>query len=129
MSSHSNRREVYVSLKLILCIALGIWLGVVAVVLTGLLLYKALPAEQTRPLEAAAQRLTEPPAAPVETQPGALFDKYQQSLRESEARQAREYADSQRKNTFNRAKCDFWLQQDRTAPSDKSRAGVTEFCG
>lgn len=129
MPSYSSRREVYVSLKLILCIALGIWLGVVAVVLTALLLYKALPAEQTQALEAAASRLTAPPAAPVETQPSALFDKYQQSLRESEARQAREYADSQRRNNFNRAKCDFWMQQDRTAPSDKSRAGINEYCG
>lgn len=129
MTSYSNRREVYVSLKLILCIALGIWLGVVAVVLTGLLLYKSLPVEQTRLVEAAVVRLAEPPDAPVQTQPSAMFDKYQQSLRESEARQAREYADAQRKSTFNRAKCDFWLQQDRTAPSDKSRNGITEFCG
>ncbi|GAB7533004.1 hypothetical protein PS3A_54200 [Pseudomonas sp. 3A(2025)] len=129
MPSYSSRREVYVSLKLILCIALGIWLGAVAVALTGLLLYKSLPAEQTQALQAAAVRLIAPPAAPAATQPDALFDKYQQNLRENEARQAREYADSQRRNNFNRAKCDFWMQQDRTAPSDKSRNGINEFCG
>ena len=37
MSSHSRRRELYVSLKLILCIALGIWLGFLAIALTTLL--------------------------------------------------------------------------------------------
>ncbi|EPN56728.1 hypothetical protein A244_13218, partial [Pseudomonas syringae pv. actinidiae ICMP 18807] len=58
-----------------------------------------------------------------------MFRKYQQSLRESEARQAREQAQEQQQRTFNRPKCDFWMQQDRTAPSEKSRASINQYCG
>lgn len=42
MSSTTRRRDLYVSLKLIVCIALGIWLGAMAVFLTALLYYKSL---------------------------------------------------------------------------------------
>ncbi len=92
MSSVTRRRDLYVSLKLIVCIALGIWLGAMAVFLTGLLYYKSLPPAQTQALEQAATQLSAPPAqkagkvAEPETE---MFRKYEQSLRESEARQAR----------------------------------------
>lgn len=51
MSSPTRRRDLYVSLKLIVCIALGIWLGALAVFLTGLLYYKSLPPAQTQALD------------------------------------------------------------------------------
>ncbi|RMO82290.1 hypothetical protein ALQ33_03396 [Pseudomonas syringae pv. philadelphi] len=132
MSSVTRRRDLYVSLKLIVCIALGIWLGAMAVFLTGLLYYKSLPPAQTQALEQAAAQLSAPPAqkagkvAEPETE---MFRKYEQSLRESEARQAREQVEEQQQRTFSRSKCDFWLQQDRTAPSEKSRASINQFCG
>ncbi|MFJ4144610.1 hypothetical protein [Pseudomonas sp. NPDC089734] len=128
MPSYPNRRELYVSLKLIVCIALGIWLGAMAVVLTGMLFYKNLPPAQTQALEKAAAQLTAPEAPAVEPE-NTLFQKYEQNLRESEARQAREQVQEQRQKNFNRAKCDFWIQQDRTAPSERSRAGINEYCG
>ncbi|GFM79546.1 hypothetical protein PSCICN_02380 [Pseudomonas cichorii] len=128
MPSYPNRRELYVSLKLILCIALGIWLGAMAVALTGMLYYKNLPPAQTQALEKAAAQLRAPAAPPVEPE-NAMFQKYEQSLRESEARQAREQAQEQQQKNFSRSKCDFWMQQDRTAPSDKSRAGINQYCG
>jgi hypothetical protein len=130
MSSTERRRELYVSLRLILCIALGIWLGAVAVALTGMLIFKNLPPAQTQVLENAAARLSAPPAPAATEEPeGAMFRKYEQSLRESEARQAREQAQEQRQRNYSRPKCDFWMQQDRTAPSEKSQAGINEYCG
>ncbi|WP_295478864.1 hypothetical protein [uncultured Pseudomonas sp.] len=126
--SSSRRHELYVSLKLILCIALGIWLGAVAVILTGPLLIKALPAAQTQALAEASARIA-PPPPPAAEQPDTMLRKFEQNLRESEARQAQEYEQARQNRQFNRAKCDFWLQQDRTAPSEKSRASVNEFCG
>jgi len=128
MSIPNRRREFYISLKLILCIALGIWLGAVAVFLTGLLLYKNLPPAQTQTLDRAAAQLTAPPVPQAEPET-AMFQKYEQSLRESEARQAREQAQEQQQRTFSRSKCDFWMQQDRTAPSEKSRASINQYCG
>ncbi|MBA1230610.1 hypothetical protein G7013_13235 [Pseudomonas viridiflava] len=128
MPSHLRRRELSVSVKLIACIAAGIWLGAMAVFLTGWLLYKSLPPAQTVILEKAAAQLVTPavPQADPET---AMFKKYEQSLRESEARQAREQVQEQQQRNFSRSKCDFWMQQDRTAPSEKSRASINEFCG
>lgn len=130
MPATPRRRDLYVSLKLIVCIALGIWLGAMAVFLTGLLYVKSLPPAQSQALENAATQLSRPPAkAPVSEPDTEMFRKYEQSLRESEARQAREQAQEQQQSTFSRSKCDFWLQQDRTAPSEKSRASINQYCG
>ena len=117
-------------LKLIACIAIGIWLGFIAVALTGLLFYKALPESDTQVIHNAAVQLSAPPAAKVTPEAEkTMFEKYEQSLRESEARQAWEQAQEQQQKSFNPAKCNFWMQQDRTAPSEKSRANVSQFCG
>lgn len=130
MSSSLRRHEFHVSLKLILCIAAGIWLGMIAIALTGWLFYKSLPQAQTQTLERAAAQLATPtPAAPVEEPDTPMFRKYEQSLRESEARQAQEQLQEQRQRTYSRSKCDFWMQQDRTAPSEKSRASINLYCG
>lgn len=129
----TRRRELNVSvhpLKLIACIAIGIWLGFIAVALTGMLFYKALPAAQTQVINNAAAQLSAPPAAkPAPEAEKTMFEKYEQSLRESEARQAWEQAQEQQQKNFNAPKCNFWMQQDRNAPTEKSRANVIQFCG
>ena len=127
----SSRRELNVSvhpLKLIVCIALGIWLGIAAVVLTGVLVLRAMPEAQTQAVSNAVTRLSAPAATPAESEK-TMFEKYEQNLRESEARQAMEQTQEQQQKSFSAPKCNFWLQQDRTAPSDKSRANVIQFCG
>ena len=70
--SMTRRRELNVSVhpvKLIASIALGIWLGFIAVLLTGMLLYKALPEAETTIVKNVATQLSTPPAAakPVTT--------------------------------------------------------------
>lgn len=124
MSSTARRRELFVSLRLILCIAVGIWLGALAVALTGMLIYQNLAPAQIQALTQLSGPAT-PVQAPAPEPQTEMFRKYEQNLRESEARQAQE----QRQSRFNRAKCDFWMQQDRTAPSEKSRASINEHCG
>ena len=117
-------------LKLIACIAVGIWLGFIAIALTGLLFYKALPESDTQAIHNAAAQLGTPPVAKGTPEAEkTMFEKYERSLRESEARQAWEQAQEQQQKNFNPAKCNFWMQQDRTAPSEKSRANVSQFCG
>ncbi|RML53979.1 hypothetical protein ALQ93_04149 [Pseudomonas syringae pv. pisi] len=106
MSFPTRRRDLYVSLKLIVCIALGIWLGALAVFLTALLYYKSLSPAQTQTLDNAAAQLTTPPAqkpASPSAPETEMFRKYEQSLRESEARQAREQTQEQQQRTFNRS--------------------------
>lgn len=130
-----KRRAVSVTLHplmLMLSIGAGIWLGFLAVLLTGWLVYKALPAEQVRALGNAASQLTAPAAAPSNAKAPSdnpLFDQYRQILHDSEARQAQEAEQAERQRSFNGPKCQFWMQQNQTAPSEKSRAAVYQFCG
>lgn len=133
MPTSSRRRELSVTvhpLKLLLCIALGIWLGFIAIVLTGVLIFKLLPAEQAQTVTNAATQLTAPaaPKAPPQSD-NPMFDQYKQILRDSEARQAQDAEQAERQRSFNGPKCQFWMQQNQTAPSDKSRASVYQFCG
>lgn len=133
MPTSSRRRELSVTvhpLKLLLCIALGIWLGFIAIVLTGVLIFKLLPAEQAQAVTNAATQLTAP-AAPKAPPPSdnPMFDQYKQILRDSEARQAQDAEQAERQRSFNGPKCQFWMQQNQTAPSEKSRASVYQFCG
>lgn len=133
MPTSSRRRELSVTvhpLNLLLCIALGIWLGFIAIVLTGVLIFKLLPAEQAQAVTNAATQLTAP-AAPKAPPPSdnPMFDQYKQILRDSEARQAQDAEQAERQRSFNGPKCQFWMQQNQTAPSEKSRASVYQFCG
>ncbi|MFZ3281985.1 hypothetical protein [Pseudomonas sp.] len=115
-------------------IALGMWLGFLAIALTCWLLAHLLFKEQLAPVAQAVQQLAEPPAVQVQVpvQPdipaqSPLFQQYEENLRKNE-QQAR--LDQARGNTRNLSnpKCQFWLQQDQTAPSEKSRANVLQFC-
>jgi hypothetical protein len=128
-----NHRQLSVTLqplKLIVSIAAGIWLGFLAVVLTGWLIYKALPAEQSQALSNAAAQLTPAPAAKAKPESdNPMFEQYQRNLRDSEARQAQQAEQADRQRDFNGPKCQFWIQQNQTAPSPKSQAAVYQFCG
>jgi hypothetical protein len=128
-----NHRELSVTLrplKLVLSIAAGIWLGFLAVALTGWLLYKLLPAEQAQAVTNAAAQLSAPPAAKARPEgDNPMFDQYRQILRDSEARQAQEAEQAERQRSFNGPKCQFWMQQNQTAPSEKSRAAIYQYCG
>ena len=111
-------------------IALGMWLGFVAIALTCWLLSHFLFKEQLAPVAQAVQQLANPPAVQVQPDippPSPQFQQYEENLRKNE-QQAR--LDQARGSTRNRSnpKCQFWLQQDQTAPSEKSRANVLQFC-
>jgi hypothetical protein len=118
MPSRSHRRALLISyrpLTLIGCIAAGLWLGFMAIVLTAWLLWRQW-GDALQPLPVAA-----PPApAPQER----MFEQYQQNLRQLDQPPATGNA-----RGMEDPKCKFWLQQDRTAPSEKSRANVQQFCG
>ena len=119
------------ALQLAGSIALGMWLGFIAIVLTCWLASRLLFSEQLAPVAAAVEQLAKPP---VVTQPvpdippqSPLFEQYEENLRKSEQAQRLDQARSSTRNLAN-PNCQFWLQQDRTAPSAKSRANVLQFC-
>ncbi|MFI8557858.1 hypothetical protein [Pseudomonas putida] len=125
-------RELKITLKpvqLILCVALGLWLGAVAVAVSAWLALRFWP-EQAQPVAAVVApslaRPVAPSAAPADAQ-AEMFERYKDILHKQELQQAAEAAQGNPRN-LNSPKCQFWLQQNRTAPTDKSQANVLEFC-
>jgi hypothetical protein len=129
-----RHRELQITLKpvqLTLCVALGLWLGAVAIALSLWLAVHLWP-EQMQPVAQAVAPALAParPAAPP-TQPAdaqsEMFERYKAILHKQELQQAAEAAQGTPRN-LNSPKCQFWLSQNRTAPTDKSQANVLEFC-
>ncbi|WP_407315752.1 hypothetical protein [Pseudomonas sp. nanlin1] len=132
MPRPAHRRSLAVSLdavKLTLCIAVGLWLGGVAI---GLSAYWLVPHWFSAPPVAAAAVAPSAPAPALQRPPPApdsngMFEQYQDNLQRQEQRQFEDQALSNPRNQAN-PKCQFWLQQNQTAPSEKSRANINQFC-
>lgn len=121
-------RSLRIDLKpaqLIVCVALGLWLGALAIALSLWLAWRLWP-EQVQPVvEAAVPALSAPaPAADAQAQ---MFERYKATLQQQEQQHAKE-ATSGRPRTLNNPACQFWLQQDRNAPTDQSQANVMQHC-
>jgi hypothetical protein len=112
-------------------IALGVWLGFIAIALTCWLASRLLFSEQLAPVAAVVEQLAKPPQAtrqvPDIPPQNPIFQQYEENLRKNEQQQRMDQARSSSRNLSN-PKCQFWLQQDQTAPSEKSRANVLQFC-
>lgn len=141
MSYRARRRLLKVSpkvLPLAVGVALGLWLGFIAISLTLWGVWQFVP-EVREPVAAVISQPLTPPAPaqpPAARRPGAeeqsteqnrMFEQYQQSLQSQQIEDAVDSAEQNPRNLSN-AKCQFWLQQNRTAPTEKSRANVLEFC-
>ncbi|MBS4085880.1 hypothetical protein [Pseudomonas rustica] len=119
------------ALRLTGSIALGMWLGFLAIALTCWVLSRFLFAEQLAPIAQAVQQVAKPPAA-IPVQPdippqSQLFQQYEENLRKNEQQARLDQARNSSRNQSN-PNCQFWLQQDQTAPSEKSRTNVLQFC-
>ncbi|KAB0499662.1 hypothetical protein [Pseudomonas vancouverensis] len=118
------------ALQLTGSIALGMWLGFIAIALTCWLASR-LFSQQLAPVTAAVEQLAKPPVVvqPVPDIPpqSPLFQQYEENLRKNEQQQRLDQARSSTRNQAN-PNCQFWLQQDQTAPSEKSRDNVLRFC-
>jgi hypothetical protein len=129
MPRHRELKITLRPLQLIVCVAFGLWLGAVAIALSLWLALQLWP-DQLQPLaQAVAPAMARPapvPAQPMDAQ-GAMFERYKDILHRQELQQAAEVAQGNPRN-LNNPKCQFWLQQNRTAPTDKSQANVLEFC-
>jgi hypothetical protein len=119
------------ALQLTGSIALGMWLGFIAIVLTCWLASRLLFSEQLASVATAVEQLAKPPvvaqSVPDIPPQSPLFDQYEENLHKNEQQQRLDQARSSSRNLSNPS-CQFWLQQDRTAPSEKSRANVLQFC-
>ncbi|SCX34194.1 hypothetical protein SAMN03159437_04238 [Pseudomonas sp. NFACC25] len=112
--------------KLTLAIALGLWLGFIAIALTTWLASRYLFPQSLAPVAQAVEQLGKP--APVAPEPpNRMFEQYQQNLQKHEQQQALDQARNNARNLSN-PKCQFWLQQDQNAPNEKTRTNVLQFC-
>lgn len=112
--------------KLTFAIAMGVWLGFIAMVLTSWLASRYLFPQTLAPVAQAVQQLGKPAVAAPEP-PNRMFEQYQQNLQKQEQQQSLDQARTNARNLSN-PKCQFWLQQDQNAPNEKSRANVLQFC-
>ncbi len=113
-------------LKLSVAIALGVWLGFIAIALTAWLASRYLLPQSLAPVAQAVEQLGKP--APVAPEPpNPMFEQYQQNLHKQEQQQTLDQARNNARNLSN-PKCQFWLQQDQNAPTEKTRAYVLQFC-
>ena len=112
--------------KLSIAVAFGIWLGFIAIVLTTWLASHYLFKQTLAPVAQAVQQLGKPAVVEPEP-PNRMFEQYQENLRKQEQQQTLDQARANPRNLSN-SKCQFWLQQDQNAPSDKTRTHVLQFC-
>ncbi|MGV8921293.1 MAG: hypothetical protein ACOH2R_26540 [Pseudomonas sp.] len=119
--------------KLIVCIALGVWLGLVATAATGIFAYNTLVVGKVNAVATAINHLSPHASRAENTDANAdtssMFDKYKQNLMDTQAQQNQQTAQAEREKRISGPKCQFWMQQDQTAPSEKTRANVNLFCG
>ena len=120
------------ALQLTGSIALGVWLGFLAIALTCWLVSALFFKEQLAPVAAAVEQLAKPPVVIEPPRPdipaqSPIFEQYEENLRKSEQQVRMDQARGSSRNLSN-PKCQFWLQQDQTAPSEKSRTNVLQFC-
>ena len=112
--------------KLTLAIALGLWLGFIAIALSTWLASRYLFQQSLAPVAQAVQQLGKPATVAPEP-PNRMFEQYQENLRKQEQQQALDQARNNARNLSN-PKCQCWQQQDQIAPTEKCRANGRRFC-
>ncbi|MDE3736023.1 hypothetical protein PSH28_05425 [Pseudomonas resinovorans] len=117
---------------LTLSVALGVWLGFIAISLTAYLGYQFYMADSETPV---AQVFTPPPASapqPAPTPPSTGEERLQTY---EERYNATQRADNERlerleeQRRLNDAKCQFWTEQYRNAPTEKAKRNMDQECG
>lgn len=129
-----RHRELKITLKplplpLIVCVAVGLWLGALAIAFSLWLALRLWP-DQVQPVA----HVFAPPAASAlpgsrlpATQQEEMFERYKEILEQQQAEQAAASVEAGPRH-LDSPRCQFWLQQNRTAPTDKSQANVLQFC-
>jgi hypothetical protein len=117
-------------LVLTLSVALGVWLGFIAIGLTGYLGYQLYTADAEAPV---SQVLT-PPAIPPQPAPAPPASGEERLQKYEENYNATQRADNERlqrleeQRRLSDTKCQFWTEQYRNAPTDKARRSMEQEC-
>ncbi|WP_330114321.1 hypothetical protein SA496_19305 [Pseudomonas sp. JS3066] len=120
-------------LVLTLSVALGVWLGFIAIGLTTYLGYRLYMADNEAPT---AQVFTPPPAppqpapAPVPPGPGEeRLQKYEENYNATQRADNERLERLEDQRRLDDAKCQFWTEQYRNAPTEKAKRNMDQECG
>ncbi|MBA1205035.1 hypothetical protein G7009_25285 [Pseudomonas capeferrum] len=130
MHRHRELKITLKSLPLILSVAAGLWLGALAIAFSLWLALRMWPEQVlpvTRSIAPSAATARPDSAAPALPGQEEMFERYKEILDQQQAEQAAAAAEGGPRHLDN-PRCQFWLQQHRTAPTDKSQANVLQFC-
>lgn len=113
--------------KLTFAVAIGIWLGSMAVAATAWLIWRDIPPFM-------ATRTTAPPVAAPTTPPPSrsneeMFQQYLQRQQAIQEQQNRQIEKSEQQKRFNSAPCQFWRQQYQANPTQTNREKMDGYCG
>lgn len=130
------RRTLRISfnpLVLTLSVALGVWLGFLAIGLTGYFGYQLYMADAPAP---AAEVFTPPAAPPASPQPAPAppspaeqrLEKYEENYNATQRADNERLERLEEQRRLNDAKCQFWTEQYRNAPTDKAKRNMDQEC-
>lgn len=116
---------------LTLSVALGVWLGFIAISLTAYLGYQFYMADSETPV---AQAFTPPPASPqpAPTPPSTgeeRLQKYEERYNTTQRADNERLERLEEQRRLNDAKCQFWTEQYRNAPTEKAKRNMDQECG
>ncbi|AOE86983.1 hypothetical protein [Pseudomonas sp. TCU-HL1] len=120
-------------LILTLSVALGVWLGFIAIGLTTYIGYQFYTTESEAPV---AQVFTPPPfppqPAPAPTPPSTgeeRLQKYEENYNAAQRADNERLERLEEQRRLNDAKCQFWTEQYRNAPTEKAKRNMGQECG
>lgn len=131
------RRILHISfnpLVLTLSVALGVWLGFIAIGLTTYLGYQLYMANGAAPT---AEVFTPPPTPPqpvpepAPTLPGTgeeRLQKYEENYNATQRADSERLERLEEQRRLNDTKCQFWTEQYRNAPTEKAKRNMDQEC-
>lgn len=130
-----RRRELFITVNpwmLVGSIAVGLWLGFMAILITCALIYKVYEEQQIRQVNSALRQMGEafqtPPARPQVDASAQMFEQFKQNQAQLQREQAEAQAQAAKEQRITSPQCRFWMQQHTTAPTEKSQENVSRYC-
>ncbi|MDT4856374.1 hypothetical protein FQZ97_907620 [compost metagenome] len=116
-------------LVLTLSVALGVWLGFIAIGLTSYLGYRLYMADAEAPVSQVLTPPTPPQPAPVPpTGSEERLQKYEENYNATQRADNERLQRLEEQRRLSDTKCQFWTEQYRNAPTDKARRNMEQEC-
>lgn len=139
MAYRPRRRELFITVNpwmLVGSIAVGLWLGFMAILITCALIYKVYEEQQIRQVNSALRQMGEvfqpPPIRPQIDASAQMFEQFKQNQAQlqlqREQAEAQAQAQAAKEQRITSPQCRFWMQQHTSAPTEKSQESIQKYC-